>query len=112
MDNIKEDDYYLNKVLNDLHFINKHMKNINFESFKENELLLDSMLFRLIQIHENIRRLSMQFKMDHSSIPWFEISGIRNRIVHDYGNVDLEIVYLTLVNDISRIVRLFEEAIV
>ena len=91
MNNIKTDDYYVNKILNDLRYIKKHMNNITFEEFKENELLVDSMMFRLIQIQEKIKRLSTNFKIINSSIPWFNISGIRNRIVHDYGNIDLDI---------------------
>ena len=78
------------------------------EELNVNEVLLDSMLFRMIQISENAKRLTDEYKMSHSYIPWSALSGMRNRIVHDYGNVDLNIVYETLKNDIPELLNLLE----
>ncbi|MBE6936992.1 MAG: DUF86 domain-containing protein [Ruminococcaceae bacterium] len=44
-----------------------------------------------------------EFKLAHKNIPWTDISGLRNRIVHDYGNVDLSIVWETLTRDVPRL---------
>lgn len=100
MNNPKNDAYYMKKIVVDLDFVIAHMKGISLSDLQRNELLQDSMLFRLIQIQENARNLSDAYKMAHGAIPWTDIAGLRNRIVHDYGNVDLEIVYDTLTNDI------------
>ena len=58
------------------------------------------MMFRLIQISENAKKISDEFKADHNDIPWTDVYGLRNRIVHEYGNVDMSVIYDTLVNDI------------
>lgn len=108
MDNIKDDNYYVRKIIADMEFIVNHSKNINNEQFSENELLQDSMLFRLIQISENAVRLSNDFKNEHDEVPWFAIKGLRNRIVHDYGNVDLQIVYDTIKDDIPSVLALLQ----
>lgn len=100
MDNVKNDAYYVSKITDDLEFISRHMKDVTPKSFSENEILQDSMVFRLIQTSENARRLSDEYRGKHSVIPWTAISGLRNRLVHDYGNVDFSIVYDTLKNDI------------
>ncbi len=100
MDNIKNDDYYLNRIITDITFIVNHMKNVDLQELHDNEILLDSMLFRMIQISENAKRLSSDYRDANSNLPWDEISGLRNRIVHDYGNVNLYIIYDTLKNDI------------
>jgi len=81
MDNTKNDHYYINKVHGDLSFIVRHMHNLNYEEFSNDEVLQDSMMFRLIQISENARKLSDVYKQAHSSIPWTAIYGLRNRIV-------------------------------
>lgn len=109
MDNIKNDTYYIQKVRNDLAFVVKHMQNVDVEELNANEVLLDSMLFRMIQISENAKKLSDVYKMKHSNIPWGALSGLRNRIVHDYGNVDLNIVYETLKNDIPELLEMITE---
>ena len=100
MNNAKADGYYLNKILADLSFISKHLTGISKEQLALDEVLLDSMMFRLIQIQENARKLTDEFKLAHKNIPWTDISGLRNRIVHDYGNVDLSIVWETLTRDV------------
>ena len=100
MDNIKNDDYYLNRIITDITFIVNHMTNVDLQELHDTEILLDSMLFRMIQISENAKRLSSDYRDANSNLPWDEISGLRNRIVHDYGNVNLYIIYDTLKNDI------------
>ena len=105
MDNTKDDIYYVSKLHEDMVFIVKQTKNISVEELADNEVLLDSMMFRLIQISENAKKLSAEYKKDNSGLPWDELSGLRNRIVHDYGNVDLEIVFETLKYDIPMLLE-------
>jgi len=75
------------------------------EDLENNEVLLDSVMFRLIQVSENSDKLTDEFKDNCKSIPWRAVKGMRNRIVHEYGNVDLGVVYDTLKNDIPGLVN-------
>lgn len=109
MDNIKNDSYYVQKILKDLNFIVEQMKDVSVDDLNSNEILLDSMLFRMIQISENSKKLSDDYKQKHASVPWNAVYGFRNRIVHDYGNVELDIVYETLKNDIPDLLDLLLE---
>ncbi|MDO4363641.1 MAG: DUF86 domain-containing protein [Clostridia bacterium] len=106
MDNIKNDSYYIEKIVNDLRFISFHMADVTLEEFGKNDILLDSMMFRMIQISENAKWLTSEYKMSRTDVPWNAISGLRNRIVHDYGNVDLNVVYDTLKNDIPVLLNM------
>ena len=56
MDNVKNDAYYIKRLKQDLEFVVTHMKNVDIEEFSANEVLLDSMLFRMIQISENAKK--------------------------------------------------------
>ena len=60
-------------------------------------------MFRLIQVAENSDKLTDEFKRQYASIPWRAMKGMRNRIVHEYGNVDLGVVYDTVRNDIPNL---------
>ena len=108
MNNVKNDDYYMNKIIKDMNFIASNMSGASFNEFEENEVLQDSMMFRLIQISENAKALSDSFKKEHMDVPWSDIYGLRNRIVHEYGNVDMTIVYETLKKDIPEVLDLLE----
>lgn len=103
MDNVKNDAYYLKKMLKDIKFIIDNTKEIALNELKDNEILCDSILFRLIQISENSVKLTQEFKEAHKDIPWHAIKGMRNRIVHDYGEVDLNIIYETITKSIPEI---------
>ena len=109
MDNVKNDNYYIQKIKKDLEFIVVHMYDIDLQELNKNEILLDSMLFRMIQISENAKKLSDEYKQTQSDIPWNALYGLRNRIVHDYGNVDLNVVYETLKDDIPDLLRMLSE---
>ena len=74
----------------------------NFELEKD-ETKLDSIFFRFIQIAENASKLTKEFKQAHSEISWNSISGLRNRIVHDYGHTDISIIFDTLSQDIPEL---------
>ena len=90
-------------------FIADHMKEVSIDDLNSNEVLLDSMLFRMIQLSENAKKLSDLYKTTHTVIPWNALYGLRNRIVHDYGNVDLSVVYETLKNDIPELLEILVE---
>lgn len=109
MDNVKYDAYYIEKIKTDLLFIDRNMMGVTKPEFEENEILQDSMMFRLIQISENARKLSEDYRKSKSDIPWGDIFGLRNKIVHDYGQVDLKIVYETLVYDIPDVYEMLKE---
>lgn len=106
MENIKNDDYYIKKIKEQINYINVHMSNISMEDFYKNEILQDAMLFRLTQVCEYSKGLSEEYK-ERTNIPWSQLSGIRNRIIHDYGEVDLEIVYETLTISIPNMNNYF-----
>ena len=55
-------------------------------------------------------KLSELFKVNNSNIPWQAIKGMRNKIVHDYGIVNLDIVYDTVINSIPDLLKKLKKA--
>ena len=62
MDNQKDDNYYINKIINDAKFIVKSMNGISLDEFTNNELLNSAMSFKLVQRSENSKLLSSEYK--------------------------------------------------
>lgn len=102
MDNIKNDSYYLSKIIVDLEFIIEHTKDKNQVNIENDAVLVDSIMFRLIQISENSDKLTPSFKETMTALPWRDIKGMRNKIVHNYGSVDMSIIYNTVKFDIPH----------
>lgn len=108
MDNKKTNAYYIQRIMTDLRFVIDHTAGSTQPELEENEVLLDSVMFRLIQVSENSDKLTDSFKARYSSIPWRAMKGLRNRIVHEYGNVDLAVVYDTVKKDIPLLLKELE----
>ena len=62
----------------------------------------------IAQVGEHVKGLSREFRSDESSVDWREIAGTRDWLVHKYDEVDLRILYGSVVNDTPALVELLE----
>ena len=112
MDNIKNDSYFIQKAIADINAIENHTKNVTtYDEFMSDEMVVDAVMFRLIQLIENVKNISSEFKNNHNDIPWGKILGFRNGIVHEYGATDYTIVFEIITKDIYGLRDLFISAI-
>ena len=66
-------------------------------------------LMRLLEIvGEAAARVSADFKMSHPEIPWIQISGLRNRLIHGYDEVDFDILWNILQIDLPALISNLE----
>jgi uncharacterized protein with HEPN domain len=72
----------------------------------DSDLALRLALTHLIQvIGEAARRVSVQFRERHPQIPWEAIVGMRSKIVHDYMNVDEDIVWDSVAQELQPLIE-------
>lgn len=105
MDRAKDDKYYLEKVITDIKYLIRVTKDVSKEELEDNETLLDSVMFRFIQISENLKRVSDDLRENNPNIPWHQVIGLRNKIVHEYGKIDLTIIYDVLKHDLDNLYK-------
>ena len=108
MDNLKNDQYYALKAKENIKAIQRYIGNMTYEEFMLDEELIDAIMFRLVQLVENIKNLSDEFKRKNDYVPWGKIMGFRNGIVHEYGKTDYTIVYETVTQDLDELLSIFE----
>ena len=63
----------------------------------------DACALRVLQIGENAGGLSDGFRERYPTVPWHEIIGLRNIIAHEYGNVDVEVLWEIVTENIPRL---------
>ena len=63
----------------------------------------NSACMSLLQIGELASHLTEEFAQTHADIPWRNIIGLRNVVVHGYGQLDSEIVWATIIDDIPEL---------
>lgn len=70
------------------------------KAFDENRLIQVWMVHHLMIIGESVRSIDPSFRQLHPSVPWRQISGMRNILVHDYFRINHEVVWNTVEKDI------------
>ena len=111
MDNKKNDKYFAEKAVEQILIIEKYVDSKSYEEFMSDDQLVDATMFRLVQMIENIKNISLEFKDNNPQIPWGKIMGFRNGIVHEYGNTDYTIVYEVVMNNINPLKNVLETLI-
>lgn len=67
-----------------------------------------AVLHQLMVIGEAVKRLSLEFRARHSGIPWSDIAGMRDHLIHGYDIVDLEEVWKTATVDVPDLLAALE----
>ncbi len=80
-----------------------------YESFSEDTKLVEACVFNLSQMGELCRIVDTAFAGCHPEIPWREMNGLRNRIVHDYEGVNLRLVWEIISGDIPDLRNILKE---
>jgi uncharacterized protein with HEPN domain len=76
--------------------IDRFTKGKTEADFLTDDLVQDAVIRNLEIIGEAVMKLSIEFKARHDDVPWGEIAGMRNRLIHAYMSVNLEIVWSTI----------------
>jgi uncharacterized protein with HEPN domain len=99
----------MDKDINIIKHILEHIENIlksqkrfgsDISIFISDRDYFNSVCMSLLQIGELSRHLTSEFIKAHADIPWKNIIGLRNVVVHGYGQLDIETVWTTVIGDI------------
>lgn len=70
-----------------------YVEGFSFENFMTDRKTLAACAFSVSQIGELAKEISEDTQKKHNYIPWKSIRGMRNKIVHDYENIDLVVLW-------------------
>lgn len=81
---------------------------MNKRAFLNDSKTQSAILHQLLILGEATKRLSQEFRVQHQKIPWKKITGMRDKLIHEYDNVDLDEVWKTTRSDIPRLIKQLE----
>ena len=101
------------KILKHIHHAIDHCKKYTVqEEFEADDMCVEETVFNMMQIGELSKMsLSDEVKSAIKNVPWKQIYGLRNRIVHGYDGIDLSIVWRTVKEDLEPLARDINEAL-
>jgi uncharacterized protein with HEPN domain len=95
----------LRHIRDECRYLVDRTPNLNRESFFANEDLKRAFVRSLEIIGEAAKSIPEDFRSQHPEFPWRLMTGMRDRLIHDYGGVDYEIVWLTVGDDVPRLLE-------
>lgn len=96
----KDNRVFLQHVLDSINIIEEYLQGVDEEKFMHTRLLQDGVIRQIEIVGEAIRRVSKDMRRTYSEIPWQDVAGMRDKLIHDYFGVDLEKVWLTAQEDL------------
>ena len=106
---VKDDLAYIDHILDCIRKIKEFTTGLSLKDFSVNELVQDAVIRNIEIIGEASKKISSDTKQIYYEIPWKEIAGMRDKLIHDYLGVDVEVVWRTITEDIPTLEKQIKE---
>lgn len=107
----KDQTIFLKDILNSIEQIKQYQINLTKEQFVKDVKTQDAIIRRLEIIGEAARNISQDEREKHSEIPWREIIGTRDKLIHGYFYLDLDLVWEILPKDLPDLEQKIKQII-
>ena len=100
---MRREELYLQDILDASQSIQSFLKTESISNFTGNDLLQSAIIQKLLVIGEASAKLPVEFRERHPEIPWADMIGMRNMLVHSYFSVNLRIIWRTATHDVPQL---------
>ena len=92
---------YLNDILQSIADIRLFISGMSYDQFCADRKTINAVVRSLEIIGEATKKIPADIRIHYPDLPWVEIAGMRDKLIHEYFGVDLEIVWETVRNDLA-----------
>ncbi len=98
-----EDLPYLNHILDSINDIEESVKVLTKDQFSQNKDVKESNIMRIEIIGEAVKNIPKHIQREYQFIPWKQISGTRDKLIHEYFGIDINIDWKILEKDLLEL---------
>lgn len=98
-----DDTVYLRHILDAIARIEEYLHEVSQETFSETPLLQDGVIRQVEVIGEAAKNVSSDLRNKYPNIPWKDIAGMRDKLIHGYFGVDIDAVWSTVDKDVPML---------
>lgn len=105
----RDPDLLIEDMLAAMGKIERYTSGMGQELFRQDEKTVDAVVRNLEILGEAVRQLPEDFIARNPEVPWRQIAGLRNRIVHDYFGLDLDLIWEVIQHDLPPLQARLEQ---
>jgi uncharacterized protein with HEPN domain len=107
----RTDEDFLNDILEAIYRIVAYTNEATYETFLADTKTQDAVIRNLEIIGEATKNLSPELRIKYPDLPWKGMAGLRDRLIHDYFGVNLDIVWHIVAAELSDVAMQIKEII-
>lgn len=100
-----KDRIILQKISGYIDDVTQYVHGLPFEQFMTDKKTISACAFTVSQIGELAKDISLSTQEEYTDIPWKSIRGMRNKIVHDYENIDFAVLWGTITKSLPELLN-------
>lgn len=105
---MNRDNAYLLDIAKSARLVIQFAQGLTLDDFIEDLRTQGAVLYHIEVIGEVVKRLSFSFRDEHTAIPWASIAGMRDNLIHDYADIDLNLVWDAVKQGVPELLRYIE----
>lgn len=105
----KEANLYLKDILDAIESIEQFVKGITFDDFVKDDKTASAVIRKFEIIGEATKQIPDEIRQKYTTIPWKEMAGMRDRLIHFYSGVDYKLVWDTIKNRLPQVKPLIKK---
>lgn len=105
---MKDDRIYIEHILQSIDRISSYLTGKDHDTFSKDFLTQDAVIRQLEILGEATKRISKELRGVNPLVPWSDMAGMRNILIHDYLDVDTDIVWKTATESLPELNSLLQ----
>lgn len=102
---------YVTDIIDAIKTAQDFTNQMNFESFSIDKKTIFAITRALEIVGEAIKKIPVLLRKKYPSIPWKDLAGMRDKLIHNYSGVNLSIVWETVTQELPRLLKEFERVL-
>lgn len=95
---------YLEDIVDAAEKIDRFTDGMTYEAFVDDEKTVDAVLRNFEVIGEAAKNVPEDIRREHGDVPWTEMAGMRDKLIHGYATIELEIVWATVAEEVPPLI--------
>lgn len=100
---------HVDDILEAIDKINHYTQDVTFDEFVSNGMMFDAVVWNFSVLGEAVRRIPPEIQNQHPDVAWSEMRSMRNFVIHQYDEVNAQVVWDTIQNDLPPLVTQLQE---